>query len=450
MEVLETIFDILLVGIKGNKLINKIIIGLSTFILLLSLFTGGLFFLFKNGIIIAFITFIIYFILGLIFGVKISDQKAWAEQYQKIFETIKLISMDNYAPVLVKEIQNEYVIALVFYSKIPLEEWKKKKDLLEVYLNSRIIKIDTADENNNLTCVYIEKEQLPKILYWNDSYMTSDSKLTLGRCHLSTTTFDLNVNAHTFIAGETGSGKSNIMKTLIYQCLVKEYEVILIDFKRGVSFAVFDKFVEIYSDYEKIEIVLRELVNETNKRLDLLRENHVEDIKGYNELENRYMGRIVLFIDELAELIKTSDKETTKRILNYLETLTRLSRAVGINLIMGLQRPDSTIITGQIKNNVSLRICGRFVDPEPSRIMLGNDMASKLPNIKGRFILKDGEYKEFQAFYITDDKMKLLKYKITLIEKQEINDIEILDLDNEDDTTPINEPKIDFNYDDIL
>ena len=66
---------------------------------------------------------------------------------------------------------------------------------------------------------------------------------------------------------------------------------------------------------------------------------------------------------------------------------------------MGIQRPDSTIISGQIKNNVSYRICGRFVDKEPSRIMLGNDMASTLKNIKGRFIIKDDNFVEIQAFY---------------------------------------------------
>jgi len=66
---------------------------------------------------------------------------------------------------------------------------------------------------------------------------------------------------------------------------------------------------------------------------------------------------------------------------------------------MGIQRPDSTIISGQIKNNVSYRVCGRFVDREPSRIMLSCDAASTLPNVKGRFIVKDDDLYEVQSFY---------------------------------------------------
>ena len=157
-------------------------------------------------------------------------------------------------------------------------------------------------------------------------------------------------------------------------------------------------------------LALNAYVRETNNRLDLLRENRVENIAEYNKAlpNGRAMKRIVIFIDELAELMRASDKETTKSITNSLETLTRLSRAVGINIIMGLQRPDATIVNGQIKNNVSLRICGRFVDPEPSRIVLGSDMATRLPSIKGRFIIKDDEASEFQAFKITTEMMRLI------------------------------------------
>jgi len=103
---------------------------------------------------------------------------------------------------------------------------------------------------------------------------------------------------------------------------------------------------------------------------------------------------------------------------------------------MGIQRPDATIITGQIKNNVSLRICGRFVDPEPSRIMLGNNMATTLPKIRGRFILKDNDYTEFQAFRITEEVMGKL-HKIPVKKKIESK------------TTNEKTNSMNFNFDDI-
>jgi S-DNA-T family DNA segregation ATPase FtsK/SpoIIIE len=185
----------------------------------------------------------------------------------------------------------------------------------------------------------------------------------------------------------------------IHQTLIKGYDVILIDFKRGVSFSEFSDYVEIHFEYKSTLQVLKAMVEETKKRLDLFRENKVDNVGDYNRLVNEAMRRKIIFIDELAELLKTRDKAISNLLYDSLETLTRLSRSVGIHLIMEIQRPDSTIVTGQIKNNVSFRICGRFVDKEPSRIMLCCDRASTLKNIKGRFIIKDNDLEEIQCFY---------------------------------------------------
>ena len=339
-----------------------------------------------------------------------------------------------------------------FYSQIPLSAWYSRKEQLESYLNSKIIKIATPPEEFNYIYVYTVTEPLPDMLKWDDEYMLANRNfLSVGFSYEKITFIDLGKSPHTFIAGETGSGKSNILKCLIYQCLYKEHEVKLIDFKRGVSFSDFNEFIEIYSEYDKIIIVLETLVKETNRRLDLFVKSKVEDIEQYNMTNSSELKRIVVFIDELAELMRVSDKQANKQIVGSLETLTRISRAVGINLIMGLQRPDSTIVNGQIKNNVTLRICGRFVDPEPSRIMLGNDSATMLSKIKGRFILKDDEVTEFQAFYITSDLMNNLSY----IRKYLFGDSELIEMENDTtpeetvDSTQEQGANIDFNFDDI-
>ena len=194
------------------------------------------------------------------------------------------------------------------------------------------------------------------------------------------------------------------MKLLVYQALVKGYDTTLIDFKRGVSFSNFNGLVEIVYEYEKAAETLENMVNETKRRLDLFRMTKVDNIKDYNKITTlTNLKREIIFIDELAELLNTRDKELSNRLYDALETLTRLSRCTGIHLLIGIQRPDSTIISGQIKNNISCRICGRFVDKEPSRIMLSCDDASKLANIKGRFLIKDDELQEFQSFYFLDN-----------------------------------------------
>lgn len=352
-----------------------------------------------------FLALCFFFIVGIIFRVVDLPFNLAVDKYEKLFEDIDLKTVNGELPRYITEDETDYLQVLAFDSKIPVKEWLKKKSYIETFLNARIASIYNHEENNNIVYVSVIKNDLPTTLDWDDDmpYSFNDKDtLSMGMSYEGIVGIDLNKNAHAFIAGETGSGKSNIMKGLIYRSICY-HAVILIDFKRGVSFSTFANYIKIYSDHEETREILTRLVEEMNDRYDTFRKYKVEDITAFNNLSDRQYNRIVVFIDELAELIKTGDKEMTASIMGSLESLTRLSRAAGINLIMGIQRPDSTIITGQIKNNVAFRVCGRFVDPEPSRIMLGNDMATSIPNIKGRFILKDDDFTEFQAFRFTDE-----------------------------------------------
>ena len=145
--------------------------------------------------------------------------------------------------------------------------------------------------------------------------------------------------------------------------------------------------------------------------MKLLRECDCKNIKEYNRSHSKEpFRRIGVFVDEMAQLMdsKGVDKETAE-LLNKIEgniaTLARLSRATGINLILGLQRPDAKVLPGQIKNNVPVRICGRFADGSASEIVLNNTRATKLANIKGRFLFKIGaDTIEFQSFFFDDEK----------------------------------------------
>ncbi len=85
------------------------------------------------------------------------------------------------------------------------------------------------------------------------------------------------------------------------------------------------------------------------------------------------------------------DKERLGQIENRLATLARLGRAFGIHLILATQRPDATIIPGQIKNNLDFRVCGR-ADNVLSQIILDNTSAAEqIPkDARGHFITEDG------------------------------------------------------------
>ena len=334
------------------------------------------------------------------------------QRYIKLFEKLGFKSLDDQLPIIINEEETEFMRLLTFRSQIPLSLWLKKKEVIETYLNVNISEISNDEDDNNIIYINIAKKSLPDNIAWDTSAgLGMGGKadiLVLGKSYEGFVTFDLNQSAHAFIAGETGGGKSNILKGVIYQSLFLGYDVKLIDFKRGVSFSMFDGLVDIVYEHDEVKKLLNDLVEITNKRYDAFRNARVDTITKYNNLHKEQFKRIVVVIDELAELIQSGDKETTKSIIASLESLTRLSRAACINLVMGIQRPDSTIINGQIKSNVPFRVCGRFVDKGPSNIMLDNNMATTLPNIKGRFIVRNDGCTVFQAFRFDEDTMDMI------------------------------------------
>lgn len=357
-------------------------------------------YIFNSFSLILIVTILIAIILGIKQYVKEYPEMKLKKRFQLMFEKLKFQASDESYPECLKQENNEYCTAYCFYTLLPVSEWRKKLEDMEMYLNAKIIDIIQDNNNNRLIYLIVQNTPLPAKFDWDDKYLdTEDDCFSLGMGYYDLVMLDLNKYPHCFVAGATGSGKSNILKCMIHQALLKKYDVILVDFKRAVSFAEFSNYVEIYYEHDTTMLLLERLVEETKQRLDLFRNTHVENIDDYRKNVNENLRRKIVFIDELAELLQVRDKELSHSLYDSLETLTRLSRSVGIHLIMGMQRVDSTLISGQIKSNVTGRICGRFVDKEPSRIMLGNDMASNLQNTKGRFIFKDDTFIEVQCFY---------------------------------------------------
>lgn len=335
--------------------------------------------------------------------------------FQQIFKEIKLYTKDAddiiIMPKYIGESVTEFLDTISFNSLTPLSVWQQKKELLEMYTNLKIIDI-TQDKNNvRVINLMVQINELPNVIDWDDKYINYDKNiLSIGIGLHGLVSMNLDMYPHAICGGETGSGKSNVLKCMIHQSILKDYKIMLIDFKRGVSFSQFSNSILVYYEHETIIKALQEMVNETQKRLDLFRECRVDNLKDYNAVSGNNLQRIIIYIDELAELLKTRDKTIANTINDSLESLLRLSRAVGINIIMGVQRPDSTVISGQIKNNAPFRICGKFVDGEPSRIMLNSSIANTLPNIKGRFIVKGDELEEVQCFYFDNSEIDYALY----------------------------------------
>lgn len=336
------------------------------------------------------------------------------DRFRQVFQEIAFKARDGKYPYYCGKSKDGKKINYIFKANIPLEEWKHNKTRLETALNCNILCFSNGENKKIVKLTTVPNEcRIPEMLYWSDEWLSAKSgSISVGQGALQEVCFNLNRTPHVLIAGETGSGKSVILRTCLYQMIHQGCRVFMIDFKGGVEFGKkYEQYGEVITERKRALEVLSMLTEENQQRLTLFRELEVKNLDEYNKKTGQKLCRIGVFSDEIAEMldkkgIAKEDKLLFEQLEGKLATLARLSRATGINLFLGVQRPDANILPGQIKNNIPVRISGRFADKAASEIVLGNTDATELPDIKGRFLYKVGnETIEFQSYYFDDDTM---------------------------------------------
>ena len=254
-------------------------------------------------------------------------------------------------------------------------------------------------------------DDLPEVLKWKDSYLSPKSfVLVLGESYTGPVTVNLAHIPHILLGGSTGSGKSVLLKLLLMQALHKGAEVYITDFKGGVDFPkVWHEKCRMCFTEENLRYTLDQLVAVLEYRKNAFKALGCPNIDAYNEIAERPLQRLIFACDEVAEMLdKTGADNERKKLLaqieNKLSTIARQGRAFGIHLILATQRPDATIIPGQIRNNMDFRVCGR-ADSVLSQIILDNTgAADQIPkDARGRFITGDGTV--FQGYLFDEGQL---------------------------------------------
>ncbi|MBN1284537.1 MAG: hypothetical protein JXB47_03985 [Anaerolineae bacterium] len=187
--------------------------------------------------------------------------------------------------------------------------------------------------------------------------------LPLGRAQRAPYWVDLARAPHTLFAGASGSGKS----TLIHACLhflLDRADVWGVDLKLVELSRYKSQMVQLATEPEEVEPLLEALFRETRRRLAELQSRNQNDWQG---------RRIVLVVDELAEVTLASKGDTT-----LLLRLAQLGRAAGVHLLLATQRPSVQIIPGDMKANVPLRVCLALPTAIDSQVVLGKAGAELL------------------------------------------------------------------------
>ena len=191
---------------------------------------------------------------------------------------------------------------------------------------------------------------------------------------------------HMLIAGTTGSGKSVCMNSLIVSLLYKsrpdEVKLIMVDPKM-VELRVYDKIphllIPVVTDPKKAAGALQWSVTEMMRRYRTLADAGVRDLESFNKVarstgEYEPMPRIVVVIDELADLMLVAAKEVEESICRVAQ----MGRAAGVHLVIATQRPSADVITGLMKANIPSRIAFAVASAMESRIILDTAGAEKL------------------------------------------------------------------------
>ena len=221
---------------------------------------------------------------------------------------------------------------------------------------------------------------------------------------------------HLLVAGTTGSGKSvclnSMIVSILYNATPDEVKLVMIDPKQ-VEFTVYNGIghleIPVVSNPRKATGALGWAVSEMERRYRVFSEQGVRDIAGFNKLcrsnkDLEKMHRIVIFIDELSDLMMTAPKEVEDSICR----LAQMARAAGIHLVIATQRPTVDVITGLIKANIPSRIALYVSQANDSRIIIDRGGAEKLLG-NGDMLFSpvgSGSPTRVQGCYIADDEVE--------------------------------------------
>jgi S-DNA-T family DNA segregation ATPase FtsK/SpoIIIE len=219
---------------------------------------------------------------------------------------------------------------------------------------------------------------------------------------------------HLLVAGTTGSGKSVFINSIIIELIKKNapdtLQLVLIDPKQ-VELAAYRHLPHIYFEKmgvattnEEAVLSLSIMVAEMEARYRLIEKAGCKGIDGYNKAAAEKLPKIIVVIDEFADLMLSAKKDERADTEKHICRLAQKARAAGIHLIAATQRPSREVITGLIKANFPTRAAFRVSNSTDSRIVLDDCGAEKLLG-NGDMLFKTAQSSKLQRLqgrYVSD------------------------------------------------
>ena len=262
--------------------------------------------------------------------------------------------------------------------------------------------------------LYIEKKTSGQVIF-DDLYKGLDvdkHRMVIGLDSKGDKIYcDLEDMPHMLVAGTTGSGKSVFLNSLIVSLYMNHWndtEIVAID-PKGVEFKQFSPLKNFsYIDSTELAIAMfKKLCEIMDERYAKLAKANCRNIDEYNE-KNAPMSRVVIVVDEFADMLITGGKEAEK----YIVRLAQKARAAGMHLILATQRPSADVVTGLIKTNIPTRVCLSVKSQVDSRIILDEKGGEKLKGHGDMLFQANGERNPIrvQGVYLKDSEILNIIY----------------------------------------
>lgn len=205
-------------------------------------------------------------------------------------------------------------------------------------------------------------------------------------------------DTHLLMAAGPGGGMAVARLTVVCHALERpsEWEIVACD-PRRIEFGFLRGYRNVRTVAQEPDGILaavREVEAEVERRFEAMREAGVGHLR---DLDPR-ARRLLLMVDEPEEMAVLGDAGAAA-VRATLERVTRLGRAAMVHLLLATTRPDTRVLTGAMRSNITARLAAGRMSEIASRVMLGTDAATRLPSVPGRAMLRretTGTEKEVQ------------------------------------------------------
>lgn len=299
---------------------------------------------------------------------------AITQEFNNVFYGLGIIDKDKKEKATYKSISgNKNYVKFHFKlsSNITSKRFSDKIDDIKEKLNISNLEIGYNNNRMFFKVRYDERD----ILYFNFFNTKEPTLVPLGLDEDGeVVTADLNIDSHWLIGGATNCGKSTLIRAIIF-FLVKTqaYDLILVDLKQGMEFGKLKDLKGVIGYAEDVAEAM-ELIewyeSKAIERMKIIKEAGCTDFKEYNNKYPGKMKRMVLIIDEFADLVPKKVAKGEISPIDVLINLARKCRAPGMHIIISTQRPSRDVVEGSLKNNFTALIGLRTNNDTNSKIII--------------------------------------------------------------------------------